>query len=96
MKAPNEKLLAALVGMLTKHGASKISLFGSYARGEQKKGSDIDVIVDFSEQKSLLELASMEAELGKKLGVKVDLQTEGSISPYLISRIKAESRVLYS
>ena len=45
--------------------------------------------------KSLLELVGIEQEIEDKLGRKVDLLTEKSISPYLIGRIKKESRVVF-
>jgi predicted nucleotidyltransferase len=73
----------------------KIALFGSYVRGEEKQGSDIDIIVEFSERKSLLELVRIERELSEVLGIKVDLLTEKSISPYLIDTIRDEMEVIY-
>jgi hypothetical protein len=81
--------------ILESHGAKKIAIFGSYARGEEKPESDIDVIVDFSERKSLLELVRIERELPETIGTKVDLLTEKSISPYLIDAVKREMEVIY-
>lgn len=75
---------------LKNQGARKIAIFGSYVRGEQTPQSDIDIIVEFSERKSLLEIVGIEQELSEKLGIKVDLLTEKAISPYLIDRIKKE------
>ena len=72
----------------------KIEIFGSYARGEQKETSDLDVIVEFEKRKSLLELVGIEQELEDNLGIKIDLLTEASISPYLIEKIKKESKVI--
>lgn len=83
-----------LIDILRKNGAEKIEIFGSYARGEAKPGSDLDVIVKFGERKSLLELVGIEQNLEDTLGIKVDLLTEASVSPYLIDRIREESRVL--
>lgn len=79
---------------LEKEGATKVSVFGSYARGEEKPESDIDILVEFSEIKGLLTLARIERELSELLGVKVDLLTEKSISPYLIDGIKMEAKVI--
>ena len=56
-----------------------IGLFGSYAREEQTKKSDIDILVNFRNSISLLKLIHLENELSEKLGIKVDLITGGSI-----------------
>ena len=89
-----DEKIEKLIHILKRHGAKKIEIFGSYARGEAKAGSDLDVIVEFEERKSLLELVGIEQELEDHLGIKVDLLTEASISPYLIERIKKESKVV--
>jgi predicted nucleotidyltransferase len=54
-------------------------VFGSFARGENKKGSDLDVLVQFREQISLLKLVQIEQELGDQLGIPIDLVTENSL-----------------
>jgi hypothetical protein len=51
--------------------------------------------VEFSERKSLLELVRIERELSEVLGIKVDLLTEKSISPYLIDTIREQMEVIY-
>ncbi len=89
-----DKVIDKLVSILKKHGAKKIEIFGSYARGEQKETSDLDVIVEFEKRKSLLEIVGIEQELEDALGIKVDLLTRASISPYLIERIEKESKVV--
>jgi len=61
----------------------------------QKPGSDVDIIVEFSERKSLLALVRIERELSEILGIRVDLLTEKSISPYLIDSIKKEMESIY-
>ena len=81
--------------MLEKEGAVKIAIFGSYARGEESPQSDIDVMVKFKERKTLLELVRIERELSQTLGIKVDLLTEKSISPYIIEGIKSQMKVIY-
>ncbi len=84
-----------IIPLLKDRGAKKVSVFGSYVRGEEKPDSDIDIIVEFSKRKSLLKIVRIERELSETLGIKVDLLTEKSISPYLIDRIKSEMKVLY-
>ncbi|MGA9188932.1 MAG: nucleotidyltransferase domain-containing protein [Methanosarcina sp.] len=54
----------------------------------------MDILVEFSNTKSLLTLVRIERELSDFLGVKVDLLTEASISPYLIDGIKNEAKVI--
>jgi len=70
-------------------------VFGSMARGEATEHSDIDLLVRFSERKSLLEMVRLEREVSTALGRKVDLLTESAISPYLRDRVKRELRVVY-
>ena len=81
--------------ILLKHGVKKIAIFGSYARGEAKRGSDIDIIVEFSKRKSILDIVGIEQELSDNLGINVDLLTEKSISPYLIDSIRKEMIQIY-
>jgi hypothetical protein len=72
-----------------------IGVFGSTVRGEARKDSDIDLLVRFSKRKSLLAVVRLERELSESLGRKVDLLTEGALSPYLRERILNEMRVVY-
>ena len=90
-----EEILEKIVQVLKDQGARKIAIFGSYARREESPGSDIDVIVEFSGRKSLLELVRIERELTEALGIKVDLLTEKSISPYLVDIIRKEMEVIH-
>jgi len=57
----------------------KVGIFGSFARGDNKKGSDIDILVEFKEAPSLLTLIKLENDLSEILGVKVDLVTAGAL-----------------
>jgi predicted nucleotidyltransferase len=90
-----EEIFEMIARLLKDRGVRKVAVFGSYVRGEEKRESDIDIIVEFSERKSLLELVRIERELSEVLGIKVDLLTEKSISPYLIDTIKREMKVIY-
>ena len=91
-----QEIFEKIIEFLKNEGAKRISVFGSYVRGEEKRESDIDIIVEFSERKSLLELVRIERELSEFLGIKVDLLTEQSISPYLIDFIRKEMEVIYA
>jgi len=90
-----EEIFEKIARILKNQGARKIAVFGSYVRGEEEPGSDIDIIVEFAARKSLLELVRIERELSEVLGIKVDLLTKKSISPYLIDTIREEMEVIY-
>ena len=57
----------------------KVGILGSFARGDNKKGSDIDILVEFKEAPSLLTLIKLENDLSEILGVKIDLVTTGAL-----------------
>jgi len=90
MKKLDYKLIKALKNILQKRGIKKAGIFGSYARGEQKKNSDIDVLVEFDG--SLLDLIELELELNKVVKKKIDLLTYESIHPLLKNTILNEER----
>lgn len=60
-------------GLVERYGVKVVGLFGSYARGEHRKRSDLDLLVDIVRPISLLELIGAELYLSEVLGVKVDL-----------------------
>jgi len=77
----------------------KLSLFGSALKGELRKDSDIDLLVEFqpSEFPSLLDLARMERELSKLFdGQKVDLRTPNELSRYFRDEVLATASVQYA
>lgn len=84
-----------IVAILRNNDARQIKIFGSFARGEERPDSDIDLIVTFNKRKSLLNLIRIERELSESVGMKIDLLTEEALSPYLADKINSEVRVLY-
>jgi predicted nucleotidyltransferase len=58
----------------------RIGIFGSFAREENKPESDMDILVKFKNGITLLQLIKLENDLSEKLGIKVDLVTEGAIT----------------
>lgn len=72
-------------------GASRVGLFGSFARGEQNKDSDVDLLVDFlPEKKSYRNLLGV-ADLAEKLvGREVEVVTPQSLSPYIAPYIEKD------
>jgi len=86
--------LKFIVEILEKEGAKSAFIFGSFARGEETDKSDIDIIVEFKQTKSLLDLVRIEREITEKIGIKADLQTEKSISPYIAKYIENEKMAI--
>lgn len=58
----------------------KAGIFWSFARGDNKIGSDIDILVEFKEAPSLLTIIKLENDLTGILGIKVDLVTTGALN----------------
>lgn len=76
---------------ILKHaGVKRSSLFGSYVRGDQTKGSDVDMLVELPDGKSLLDLVRLQRQLTETLGKKVDLITYNSIHPLLKNYIERD------
>lgn len=73
------------------YAVKSLSVFGSYVRGEQKKSSDIDILVDFAKPVGLLKFLKLENDLSKLLGIKVDLVTRKALKPRIGKRILKEA-----
>jgi predicted nucleotidyltransferase len=69
-----------LARLCRERGAIYAGLFGSWARGEATRESDVDVLVRFEGRQSLVDLARIEREISDELGQSVDLVTESAIS----------------
>jgi predicted nucleotidyltransferase len=86
-----KKRLAALKPSLQKrYGITDIGIFGSYARGEERPDSDLDVYVDYAEIPSLLDIVDLELFLNEELKVKTDVVPRECIRPELKKYILPE------
>jgi uncharacterized protein len=81
--------------ILKRNDVEFAGVFGSYARGEAKENSDIDIIVRFSAPKGFFGLIGLERELSETLGIKVDLGTEGTVHPLIVPDVKKDLKVIY-
>lgn len=90
LAAHRDKLLAIAAG----HGASNLRVFGSVAKGADKEGSDIDLLVDVPQGTSLFDLVGLQQDFEDALGMKVDLLTEPELHPLIKDRILTEARAL--
>ena len=74
-----------------------MAVFGSFVRGEQNRKSDVDVAIEYDENKpkSLLDLLCLEEELSKAFKRKVDLGIFSSLRPHIAEDVKKEMLVIY-
>lgn len=70
-------------------------IFGSYARGEEKTNSDVDMLVRFTKPQGLLALVALEQKLSDLLKKDVDLVTERALSPYIHDDVMKDLQVIY-
>ncbi len=84
-----------IVPILKRQGVTKAAFFGSTARGEAKKNSDIDLLVNLKKDKSLLDLVGLKLALEKKLGKKIDILTYNGIHRLLKDKILNEQKIIY-
>ena len=74
-----------------RYSVETLEVFGSYVRDEQKKDSDLDILVTFKEEPSLLTFIAIENYLSDLLGVKVDLVMKDSLKPVIGKNILREA-----
>jgi len=75
-----------------RYGVNEIWLFGSYLRSEQRKRSDLDVLVEFNRVPSLFEFVRLERYLSELLSVKVDLGMKSALKPAIGHHILEEAQ----
>jgi predicted nucleotidyltransferase len=76
------------------HGAGNVRVFGSTGRGGQSASSDLDLLVNMAEDRSLFDLIALSNDLEESFGVEVDVVTEASLSPYMRDRVLDEAVAL--
>ncbi len=86
-----EKLRKNMPVVKKNYGVKNLEVFGSYIRGEQKKGSDLDILVEFYQTIDLFKYMELENFLSKKLGVKVDLVMKDTLKPRIKDSILQEA-----
>lgn len=74
-----------------RHGARNVRIFGSVARAEAGRGSDVDVLVDMEPGRSLFDLGGLLMELQELLGCRVDVVTEQGLRPRIRERVLREA-----
>jgi hypothetical protein len=76
--------------MQARFGVNKVGLFGSYVRKQQRRRSDIDILVSFSRDIDLFDFIDLREYLEDRLQQKVDLVMESALKPAIGKRILSE------
>jgi len=85
-----EEIKRKILPILKKYGVTKAGIFGSVARGEETKKSDIDILVEINTRMSLLDFVGLKLELEDALGIPVDLGEYSAIKPIVKEQILSE------
>lgn len=71
-------------------GVKSLGVFGSYVRGQQRKDSDLDVLVNFERSPTLIQFIELEDQLSQLTGLKIDLVMEDNLKPAIGKRVLSE------
>lgn len=74
----------------SEYGVARLGIFGSVVRNEQKKTSDVDILVEFSQATGMVQFIRLEERLQDMLGTKVDLVTQKALKKHIGQRILSE------
>ena len=74
------------------HGALRVFVFGSHARGTARPDSDLDLLVGMKDGATLFDLGRMRLELEELLGITVDIVSEGGLRPDIRDQVLREAR----
>ena len=88
-KVRREKL--AIKSLMEKSGATNVRLFGSVARGEDTKHSDVDLLVDFDLTQGLLPILKLNQQLSRLLGERVEVIPVGALKPEVLKNALSEA-----
>lgn len=82
------------IPILKRYGVKRAAVFGSFARKQMRKSSDIDILVDIQKDISLLDFVGLKLEIEKALGKKVDLVEYNTIKPLIKERVIREQLMI--
>jgi predicted nucleotidyltransferase len=78
-----EQLTSKLLPILKRHHVAHAGIFGSMAEGTSQETSDIDLVIEFNGEKSLLDLIALKLDLEAKINRKVDVMTYKALNPLI-------------
>jgi uncharacterized protein len=90
-----QKLKREIIPILKKHDVKRAGIFGSYARGDFNKNSDVDILIEFIGRKSLFDLSGLEIDLEEKFNMKFDVLTYNSLNSLIKKQVLKEEIKIY-
>ena len=90
IKTIKKKLETHKDELASRFGIREIGVFGSYAKGKQKKRSDVDILVRYGKIPGFFDYIRAESYLSKLLGTKVDLVIDSDLNPIIARKISNE------
>ncbi len=84
-----------IIKKIERFNPNRIGIFGSFARNENTTKSDLDILVSFGMNITLFDLIEIEQNLSEKLGIKIDLVTEKSLSNKIKPFINQDIKYIY-
>ncbi len=83
-----------ILRIASRHGARDVRVFGSVARGEDDRESDVDFLVELEDGRSLLDLGGLQMELESLLGCQVDVVTSRGLKTRIRQRVLREAMLV--
>lgn len=93
----SEETKSKIFELCKKNKVRELSLFGSYARGEQNSESDIDILVDFLPNAGigLIDYSRLQIDLSELLQVRVDLVSKKGLRKHVRDNVLADAKPIY-
>ena len=85
---------AEILALAARHGASNVRVFGSVARGEAREDSDVDLLVDMEQGRSLMARARLIVDLQDLLHCKVDVVPDKNLHPRICDMVRREASAI--
>lgn len=79
-----------ILPLLKEHGVRRAAIFGSRARGEAHSASDLDILVEFEAERTLLDLVGLRLDLQENFGLQADVVTYDSLRPEFREQVLQE------
>ena len=95
-KEKTQQIREQILPIIKAYKINYAAIFGSFARGENKKDSDLDLLVNFSEPVSYFDLVEVEQKIARKIKIKkVDLVTLAALHPLIRKSVNKDLKVIY-